>query len=170
MGSSQVKHLLTEDVLEDYTSLTYLNKGEIYHLLEKFHSIDPDKVNNNFAHRFTKQEIVNKFEVLKNNPFQDRIFRVFSSQNDDCFSFEDLLDLCSAMSSECPCEVKAAWAFRIYDIRRNKIGSLWRHRSFRVPIYHIKNTRIYVIILFPAINIDNLKNLLITLFPRNIPK
>ncbi|XP_038211535.1 calcium and integrin-binding family member 2-like [Zerene cesonia] len=116
MGSSQVKHLLTEDVLEDYTSLTYLNKGEIYHLLKKFHSIDPEKVNNNFSHRFTKHEIVNKFEVLKNNPFQDRIFRVFSSQNDGCFSFEDLLDLCSAMSSECPCDVKAAWAFRIYDI------------------------------------------------------
>lgn len=28
-------------------------------------------------------------------------------------SFEDILDLCSAMSEKCPDSVKAAWAFRI---------------------------------------------------------
>ncbi|CAH4030294.1 calcium and integrin-binding protein 1-like [Pieris brassicae] len=116
MGSSPTKQLLTEDLLEDYTSLTYLTKGEIYHLMKKFHSIDPEKVNANFSHRFSRQEIINNFEVLKNNPFQDRLFRVFSSENDNQFSFEDILDLCSAMSAACPPHVKAAWAFRIFDI------------------------------------------------------
>ncbi|XP_047520436.1 calcium and integrin-binding protein 1-like isoform X2 [Pieris napi] len=84
--------------------------------MKKFHSIDPEKVNANFSHRFSRQEIINKFEVLKNNPFQDRLFRVFSSENDNRFSFEDILDLCSAMSAACPSHVKAAWAFRIFDI------------------------------------------------------
>ncbi|CAK1550785.1 unnamed protein product [Leptosia nina] len=116
MGSSTTKHLLTEDLIEDYTSLTYLNKGEIYYLMKKFHSIDPEKVNSNFSHRFSQADIVKKFDVLKTNPFQDRIFKVFSSQNDNCFSFEDLLDLCSVMSADCPSDVKAAWAFRIFDI------------------------------------------------------
>ena len=51
---------------------------------------------------------------FQNNPFQDRIFRVFSSKEDDCFSFEDMVDLCSAFSAACPAEVKAAWAFRIF--------------------------------------------------------
>lgn len=56
-----------------------------------------------------------KFQPLfQNNPFQDRLFRVFSSQRDNCLSFEDMVDLCSAMSSECPAEVKAAWAFQIF--------------------------------------------------------
>ncbi|XP_041984618.1 calcium and integrin-binding protein 1-like [Aricia agestis] len=115
---------LTEDILEDYTSLTYLNKGEILYLMKKFYSIDPDKIEADYAHRFPKDEIIKKFEVLKNNPFRDRLFRVFSSKQDGCFSFEDLLDLCSAMSPDCPAEVKAAWAFRVYDIDEdNQISS-----------------------------------------------
>ncbi|XP_013137387.1 PREDICTED: calcium and integrin-binding protein 1-like [Papilio polytes] len=116
MGIGQSYPGLTEDVLEDYTTLTYLNKGEILYLMKKFYSIDPDKIRENYHHRFEKDVIIKKFDVLQNNPFQDRIFHVFSSNNDDCFSFEDMLDLCSAMSSECPTEVKAAWAFRIFDL------------------------------------------------------
>ncbi|KPJ03997.1 Calcium and integrin-binding protein 1 [Papilio xuthus] len=116
MGIGQSYPGLTEDVLEDYTTLTYLNKGEILYLMKKFYSIDPDKIRDNYHHRFEKDVIIKKFDVLQNNPFQDRIFHVFSSKNDDCFSFEDLLDLCSAMSAECPTEVKAAWAFRIFDL------------------------------------------------------
>ncbi|KAI8420244.1 hypothetical protein MSG28_008785 [Choristoneura fumiferana] len=116
MGGSQSYPGLTEDLLEDYTVLTYLNKGEILHLMKKFYSIDPDKVTANYNHRFGKDDILKAFDVLRTNPFQDRLFRVFSSQNDESFSFEDLLDLYSAMSSECPMEVKAAWAFRIFDL------------------------------------------------------
>ncbi|CAK1584336.1 unnamed protein product [Parnassius mnemosyne] len=116
MGSNQSFPGLTEDLLEDYSSLTYLNKGEILYLMRKFYSIDPDKIDADFHHRFEKEMILKKFHVLQNNPFQDRLFRVFSSKNDDCFSFEDLLDLCSAMSSKCPTDVKASWAFKVFDI------------------------------------------------------
>ncbi|XP_030030550.2 calcium and integrin-binding protein 1 [Manduca sexta] len=116
MGGSQSYPGLTEDVLEDYRSLTYLNKGEILHLMKKFYSINPEKLKADYKHRFTREEILQKFDVLKNNPFQDRIFQVFSSQNDNCFSFEDMLDLCSAMSAECPAHVKASWAFRVFDL------------------------------------------------------
>ncbi|KAJ0174219.1 hypothetical protein K1T71_010365 [Dendrolimus kikuchii] len=116
MGGSQSYPGLTEDVMEDYTTLTYLSKGEILYLMKKFYSIDPEKLQADFYHRFSREQILNKFDVLKTNPFQDRLFRVFSSKQDDCFSFEDLLDLCSAMSSECPPEVKAAWAFRVFDL------------------------------------------------------
>lgn len=51
---------------------------------------------------------------LNHNPFKDRISYVFSSQKDDCFSFEDILDLASAFSENCPIEVRAKWAFLIY--------------------------------------------------------
>ncbi|CAG9564170.1 unnamed protein product [Danaus chrysippus] len=117
MGAFQSKYPgLTEDLLEEYTLLTYLNKGQILYLMKKFHSINPEKISMDYNYRVQKQDIIAKFEVLRNNPFQDRLFRVFSSQQDGCFSFEDLLDLCSAMSPDCPAEVKAAWAFRIFDI------------------------------------------------------
>ncbi|XP_049877214.1 calcium and integrin-binding family member 2-like isoform X2 [Pectinophora gossypiella] len=87
--------------------------------MKKFYSIDPEKLKANPNHRFSKEDIIKKFHVLENNPFQDRIFRVFSSQRDNCFSFEDMLDLYSAVSSDCPREVKAVWAFRIYDINED---------------------------------------------------
>ncbi|XP_004933496.1 calcium and integrin-binding protein 1-like isoform X1 [Bombyx mandarina] len=116
MGNAKSYPGLTQDVLEDYTNLTYLSKGEILHLMKKFYSINPDKLEADYQYRFSKEDIVNKFEVLRNNPFQDRLFRVFSSHDDGRFSFEDLLDLCSAMCPECPLEVKAAWAFKVFDL------------------------------------------------------
>ncbi|XP_053615132.1 calcium and integrin-binding protein 1-like [Plodia interpunctella] len=116
MGGGQSHPSVTEDLLEDYTTLTYLSKGEILYLMKKFKSIDPDKVLADYQHRFSRDKIIQKFDVLRNNPFQDRIFRVFSSKRDDSFSFEDLLDLCSAMSADCPPDVRATWAFRIYDL------------------------------------------------------
>ncbi|CAH2089391.1 unnamed protein product [Euphydryas editha] len=125
MGLCEAKYSgLTEELLEEYAALTYLNKGQILYLMKKFYSIAPEKIEADYFHRVHKKDIINKFRVLKNNPFQDRLFRVFSSQKDDCFSFEDLLDLCSAMSPECPIEVKAAWAFKVYDIDEdNQISS-----------------------------------------------
>ncbi|XP_072942671.1 calcium and integrin-binding protein 1-like [Epargyreus clarus] len=117
MGGCQSSYPgLTEDVLEELCTLTYLHKGEILDIMKKFYSIDPEKLEANYHHRFPKQDLLKKFGVLRNNPFQDRLFQVFSSKNDDCFSFEDLIDLCSAMSSECPPEVKAQWAFKIFDL------------------------------------------------------
>ncbi|GBP22648.1 Calcium and integrin-binding family member 3 [Eumeta japonica] len=83
-------------------------------LMKKFHSIDPAAVQANFHHRFHRDDILNKFPVLRTNPFCDRLFRVFSSRGDGRLSFEDMLDLCSVMSDECPSEVKAVWAFRIF--------------------------------------------------------
>ncbi|KAG7301353.1 hypothetical protein JYU34_014289 [Plutella xylostella] len=116
MGSAQSYPGLTEELLEEYASLTYLSKGEILYLMKKFYSMSPEKIDADFHHRFHKDEILAKFPVLRNNPFHDRLFRVFSSQRDNCFSFEDMVDLCSAMSAECPHEVKANWAFKIFDL------------------------------------------------------
>ncbi|XP_031765920.2 calcium and integrin-binding protein 1-like [Galleria mellonella] len=116
MGANPSHPELTEDVLDEYSALTYLRKEEILYLMDKFQSIDVQKVQADYHHRFNSKEIINKFDVLKNNPFVDRIFHVFSSKKDDCFSFEDLLDLYSVMSPECPPEVKAIWAFHLFDL------------------------------------------------------
>uniref|UniRef100_A0A182IVM8 WD repeat-containing protein 89 n=1 Tax=Anopheles atroparvus TaxID=41427 RepID=A0A182IVM8_ANOAO len=54
-------------------------------------------------------------QKLHHNPFRDRLLHVFSSENDERFSFEDLLDLFSVLSDKCPLSVKATWAFQLYD-------------------------------------------------------
>lgn len=53
------------------------------------------------------------------NPYRDRLIKVFSSYNDEHFSFEDFLDLVSVMSENCPLNVKAAWAFRVFDFNED---------------------------------------------------
>jgi len=57
------------------------------------------------------------------NPFRDAIYRVFSSKQDGHLSFEDTLDLCSAFSSNCPQDVRAAWAFEIFGMLASTIES-----------------------------------------------
>nr|CAI5856751.1 unnamed protein product [Callosobruchus analis] len=107
--------VLTQDILEEYTILTYLNKSEILHLYKLFSRLDRTGQLQNLEFRFPPECIENMFPQIQFNPFKDRILKVFSSEKDEKLSFEDMLDLCSVMSDKCPDKVKAAWAFRILD-------------------------------------------------------
>uniref|UniRef100_A0AAR5Q6V7 EF-hand domain-containing protein n=1 Tax=Dendroctonus ponderosae TaxID=77166 RepID=A0AAR5Q6V7_DENPD len=116
MGSSKSKFsALTEGILEEYTILTYLSKAEILYIYKIFGQIDQTGALHSLNSRFPCHYVQEVFTQLKYNPFRDRIFQVFSSEEDGKMSFEDILDLCSAMSEKCPASVKAAWAFRILD-------------------------------------------------------
>ncbi|XP_066156859.1 calcium and integrin-binding protein 1-like [Euwallacea fornicatus] len=116
MGSSKSKFsALTEAILEEYSVLTYLSKAEILHIYKVFGRLDPNGILQDVNYRFSCRDVEDIFTQLKYNPFKDRIFSVFSSEKDECMSFEDILDLCSVMSEKCPYAVKAAWAFRIFD-------------------------------------------------------
>ncbi|KAF7280935.1 calcium and integrin-binding protein 1-like [Rhynchophorus ferrugineus] len=115
MGNSKSFAGLTEDLLEEYIIFTYLSKSEILHLYKTFGQIEARGQLSDLNFRFPYDAIESLFPQLKYNPFRDRIFTVFSSQKDGRMSFEDVLDLCSAMSEKCPDNVKAAWAFHIFD-------------------------------------------------------
>ncbi|XP_030759794.1 calcium and integrin-binding protein 1-like [Sitophilus oryzae] len=116
MGSSQSRFSeLTEDILDEYIMLTYLSKSEILHLYKTFGQLEAQGQLRDLNFRFPPQAIETIFPQIKYNPFRDRIYSVFSSQKDGRMSFEDVLDLCSAMSEKCPDRVKAEWAFQIYD-------------------------------------------------------
>lgn len=71
-------------------------------------------MDNNRHHRYHWARVVDVFQELRHNPFQDRISQVFSSMKDSRMSFEDMLDLCSAFSENCPVEVRAKWAFLLF--------------------------------------------------------
>ncbi|KAL1501024.1 hypothetical protein ABEB36_006429 [Hypothenemus hampei] len=116
MGGSKSKiAALTEEILEEYVILTYLSKAEIIHICKVFGQMDREEILQDVNTRFSCEQVQEIFTQLKYNPFQDQIFKVFSSKGDGRMSFEDILDLCSAMSEKCPDSVKAAWAFRILD-------------------------------------------------------
>ncbi|XP_055694484.1 calcium and integrin-binding protein 1-like [Lutzomyia longipalpis] len=113
MGGSA--SILTKEQLEEYAELTYLTKYEIHYIFTRFLKLGPTQIATDFHFRFNSHYVMEEFPQLKFNPFRKEIFRIFSSQKDGHFSFEDFLDLCSVMSENCPLEVKAAWAFRILD-------------------------------------------------------
>ncbi|XP_045461071.1 calcium and integrin-binding protein 1 isoform X2 [Harmonia axyridis] len=114
MGTSQSVSVFTEELLDEYTVLTFLTRGEILTLYKAFSSLGLDEIDS-LNKRYPIEDIQECFPQLKCNPFRDRIFRVFSSTKDGKFSFEDMLDLYSVMSYKCPDKVKAVWAFRIFD-------------------------------------------------------
>ena len=55
-----------------------------------------------------------QYPELRVNPFGDRICKIFSSNHNGDFSFEDFLDMMSVFSAAAPKAVKAEHAFRIF--------------------------------------------------------
>ncbi|XP_043278731.1 calcium and integrin-binding protein 1-like [Venturia canescens] len=115
---------MTPEMLEEYSQLTYLNKAEIVYIFRSFETLGPKELQENLHCRFPIERILQIIPQLRNNPFRESIFRVFSSKSDDCMSFEDVLDLYSAFSENCPVDVRAAWAFRIFDLDSDNQVSL----------------------------------------------
>lgn len=110
----------TEEELEDYEDLTYLTRREILMAWNKWKGLvgsgeEPDRVT-----RYP-EEAVQKLPELQSNPFRERITRVFSSLKDSRMSFEDFLDLLSVMSSSAPLQLKAHYAFHIFDYNEDQV-------------------------------------------------
>ena len=105
----------TAEEMEEYLDLTYLSKGEILRAYENFLKMDPIKVTQNRQARIPCDRIRSSTEELKLNPFGDRICKVFSSRSDGFMTFDDYLDMYSAMSEDASKDVKTSFAFRIYD-------------------------------------------------------
>ncbi|XP_076337680.1 calcium and integrin-binding protein 1-like [Tachypleus tridentatus] len=105
---------LTEEELEDYKELTYLTRKEIFHAFKVFKNLDPEGVKKDKYTRIPTEAILSLPE-FKNNPFGDRLCKVFSSQDDDKLSFEDFLDMISVLSDDAHPRKKAEYAFRVYD-------------------------------------------------------
>ncbi|XP_063218243.1 calcium and integrin-binding protein 1-like isoform X2 [Bacillus rossius redtenbacheri] len=92
-------------------------------IYKRFRSIDPDGVRASLQYRINAGDILAEFRELKCNPYADRLVRVFSSLGDHHLSFEDLLDLFSALSERCPAAVKARWLFKVLDFDEdNQLG------------------------------------------------
>ncbi|XP_029036303.2 venom acid phosphatase Acph-1-like isoform X2 [Osmia bicornis bicornis] len=109
-------HILDEETLITYVELTYLKRHEILRIIKLLDAIDPGKLRKNPEHRFTIKQIETILPQIRYSPLHGSIYRVFSSKNDGHLGLEDVLDLCSAFSRDCPEDVRAGWAFRIFDL------------------------------------------------------
>ena len=82
---------------------------------DRFRALDPVRVDKDRLKARLSFEKIKGLPELRYNPFLDRLVDVFStSEEDKSLSFEDFLDLSSALSENSPLQLKADWAFRVF--------------------------------------------------------
>ena len=118
MGQRQ--SVFEEEHLEQYQECTFFTKKEITGLYKRFSALRPDKISPkraNVTTRLSFAEVQNMPE-LKENPFRERMCEVFSTDGQG-LHFEDFLDMFSVFSERAPWDLKATYAFRIYDFNND---------------------------------------------------
>ncbi|EGI58879.1 Calcium and integrin-binding protein 1 [Acromyrmex echinatior] len=94
MGNTGSKeNVISEEALNEYVELTYLNKNEIRQIYKRLDDLEPGILKQNLHYRFSVEQINKILPQIHCNPFCDVIYRVFSSKQDGHLSFEDTLDL-----------------------------------------------------------------------------
>ncbi len=118
MGQRQ--SVFEEQQLEQYQDCTYFTRNEILKLYRRFSALNPDKVSPRRANVSTRLSIseVMRTTELRENPFSYRICEVFSTDGRG-MHFEDFLDMSSVFSERAPWDLKATYAFRIYDFNND---------------------------------------------------
>lgn len=118
MGNSD-SALISDKQLEVYQLETFFTRKEILRIYQSFEDLNPDKVREAFlaGNYQVKMDYgeVTQLSELKFSPFKDRICRVFSEDQSGDMTFSDFLDMLSVMSMQAPKDLKAAYAFKIYD-------------------------------------------------------
>ncbi|GFQ97307.1 calcium and integrin-binding family member 3 [Trichonephila clavata] len=88
-------------------------------VFKRYRELDPHRVpsvmTGDEAHTVTVPlEKVEKMPELKENPFRQRICKVFSNDGSGNLTFDDFLDMFSVFSEQAPRNVKQVYAFKIY--------------------------------------------------------
>ncbi|XP_061708252.1 calcium and integrin-binding family member 3 [Cydia pomonella] len=119
MGNKVVT--FTEQQLEDYQDCTFFTRKEILRVFKRFREVNPELIpksmTENQAHTIVVPvHEIEKLPELRENPFKRRICEVFSHDGSGNLTFEDFLDMMSVFSEAAPRDIKAWYAFRIYDL------------------------------------------------------
>ncbi|KAM4893371.1 long-chain-fatty-acid--CoA ligase ACSBG1-like isoform 1-T1 [Sylvia borin] len=101
-----------------YYDCTFFTRKEILRLHGRYHEMAPNVVPMDYTKdpdvKLPMQLIINMPE-LKENPFKERIVESFSEDGEGSLSFNDFVDMFSVLSEMAPRELKAIYAFKIYD-------------------------------------------------------
>ncbi|XP_064244969.1 calcium and integrin-binding family member 2 isoform X2 [Passer domesticus] len=116
MGNKQT--IFTDEQLDAYQDCTFFTRKEILRLHGRYHEMAPNVVPMDYTKdpdvKLPMQLIINMPE-LKENPFKERIVESFSEDGEGSLSFNDFVDMFSVLSEMAPRELKAIYAFKIYD-------------------------------------------------------
>ncbi len=114
MGQQQ--SVFDNNKFDKYAQCTYFNQKEILRLYKCFSKLDPERINSRLVDVRTQLSFaqIQSLPELKENPFKERLCQIFSA-NGQGINFEEFLDMFSVLSSHAPWELKAAYAFRVFD-------------------------------------------------------
>ncbi|PRD28096.1 UNVERIFIED_CONTAM: Calcium and integrin-binding protein 1 [Trichonephila clavipes] len=128
------KHdIFSEEELLDFQKLTYLTRAQIIKLYNKFCSFNPDM--SDPKNPVLPQTFLLLMPELNVNPFMDRIIKVFCPHM-RFITFENFLDMMSVFSDAAPINVKASYAFRIYDFDEDDMLS---HKDIQELLNRLKS-------------------------------
>lgn len=108
MGQSH--SALSNEELEEYEYCTFFNRKEILHVHQRFIQLKKEE-----GSSIVPLKNMLELAEIQNNPFRERICTVFSQDETGDLTFEDFLDMMSVFSENATRDVKASYAFRIYD-------------------------------------------------------
>ncbi|XP_035489000.1 calcium and integrin-binding family member 3 [Scophthalmus maximus] len=116
MGNKQT--IFTAQQLDAYQDCTYFTRKEILRLFDRYRDLAPQLVPLDYtSHPDVKlpYELIGSMPELKDNPFRQRIAEVFSEDGEGNMTLDDFLDMFSVLSEMAPRDLKAFYAFKIYD-------------------------------------------------------
>lgn len=118
--------IFTDQQIENYQDCTYFTRQEILAVFRRFRDLDPKLVpmvmtGDQPSTVVMPLETILKMPEVKENPFKERICKVFSHDGSGNMNFEDFLDMLSVFSESAPRSVKMYYAFRIFDFNGDSL-------------------------------------------------
>ncbi|XP_053514960.1 calcium and integrin-binding family member 2 isoform X2 [Artibeus jamaicensis] len=107
--------LLLQLISED---CTFFNKNDILKLHARFYELAPNLVPMDYRKSpivHVPMNLIIQMPELRENPFKERIVESFSQDGDGNLTFDDFVDMFSVLCESAPRDLKANYAFKIYD-------------------------------------------------------
>uniref|UniRef100_A0A8B9XUD9 Calcium and integrin-binding family member 2 n=1 Tax=Bos mutus grunniens TaxID=30521 RepID=A0A8B9XUD9_BOSMU len=97
---------------------TFFNKKDILKLHARFYELAPNLVPMDYRKSpivHVPMSLIIQMPELRENPFKERIVEAFSEDGEGNLTFNDFVDMFSVLCESAPLELKASYAFKIYD-------------------------------------------------------
>ena len=119
---SKRNRIINKQTLEKIKDVTYFNAEEIRTLFRIFKNLSENSQCSAEQTRISPEQFYQLPEI-ENNPFKEDLVRIFNTDSEKhdrpggpWLSFYDFVDMMNVLSERAPSELKAEYAFRLYDM------------------------------------------------------
>ena len=114
--------IINKQTLEKIKDVTYFNADDIRSLFRIFKNLSENSNCSAEQTRISPEQFYQLPEI-ENNPFKEDLVRIFNTDTEKkdrpggpWLSFYDFVDMMNVLSERAPAELKAEYAFRLYDM------------------------------------------------------